>query len=798
MGSLRSFIKDVRAAKTLAEERSIVTKESARIRTKLKDDHLPQEKRRKNIHKLLYLHILGEKTHFAQVECINLIASEDFRDKRLGYLAAMILLDENQEILTLLTNMLNNDLNHPNRYVVSLALSTLGSLMSPELARDLYSDVENILAHSKDDFLVKKALQCAAKLIQRDASLVEVFHSYISSRLVSNQPSSHGVLLGVAKLCQATIAAKEMYEYDNYPEILQSMIQSVPEFFALLQDMNSTNFNPEHDVAGTCDPFLQVELLYTIRLLFELAPHETESYKDKLNDLLTKIATNSDGTKNSAHAVLYECVRTIFALQLDQSLKVLGVNVLAKFLSGKDNNTKYVALNTLLHVVPQEPQAVQKHRKFISKCLFDPDISIKTRAVELTFAILNNSNIKELIEELIAFLKLTSEDEKDLVAYVVEHIIGLFEQYKLGNEKWALEATVNMLMIVGEHISLEKLSDILIMINNAQDLNHKVQIIRRILDISFAKSEESVSSANVGWKLVSAWCVGEYGDTLLENNIYLDTELTEYLRTLDGLYSDDYRITGYVLTAALKLSSRLQNPSCIEELRQIIKGHTKDTNLMIQTKSVQYAILFNLPAKEKHDILGAMPLFEKKAKNGVPAAGSKPEVKRQEPDLLLELLDDDYPKKNTASNTAGSLLDIFGSAPQGPAETENGKDSESLGPSQNSVTIPEDALEAFQSTDLDVHMKLKSIDDYEAHVEMFIHANASINSLQVLAAVSKSKKLTLGNLSATTLAPGENCCQEMKITGGGKPKLRIKLTFNTGSPSITTTEQFDYKFEQKL
>ena len=145
MGSLRTFIKEVRAAKTLAEERSIVTKESARIRTKLKDDHISLERRRKYINKLLYLYILGEKTHFAQVECINLIASEDFADKRVGYLAAVLLLDENQELLTLLTNLLNNDLNHPSRYVVSLAINALGALTSPELARDLYTDIKNIL-----------------------------------------------------------------------------------------------------------------------------------------------------------------------------------------------------------------------------------------------------------------------------------------------------------------------------------------------------------------------------------------------------------------------------------------------------------------------------------------------------------------------------------------------------------------------------------------------------------------------------------------------------------------------------
>lgn len=154
--SLRSFIKDVRGAKTLADERAIITKQSAKIRTKLRDDHLPHEKRRVNIQKLLYLYILGEKTHFGQVESINLIASDDFVDKRLGYLAATLLLDESEDLLTLLTNMLNNDLHHPNKYAVSLALTSLGFLSSPELARDLYPDVENIIKNSRDPFLLKK------------------------------------------------------------------------------------------------------------------------------------------------------------------------------------------------------------------------------------------------------------------------------------------------------------------------------------------------------------------------------------------------------------------------------------------------------------------------------------------------------------------------------------------------------------------------------------------------------------------------------------------------------------------
>lgn len=52
----------------------------------------------------MFIHMLGYPTHFGQMECIKLIAEGDYPEKRIGYLGLMVLLDERQEVLMLVTN----------------------------------------------------------------------------------------------------------------------------------------------------------------------------------------------------------------------------------------------------------------------------------------------------------------------------------------------------------------------------------------------------------------------------------------------------------------------------------------------------------------------------------------------------------------------------------------------------------------------------------------------------------------------------------------------------------------------
>ena len=244
--------------------------------------------------------------HFAQLECLKLVTSNRFGDKRIGYLGAMMLLDELKETHMLITNSLQADLNHQLQYVAGLALCTLGSIVSVDMARDLAGDVEKLLK-STNSFVRKKAVLCAVRILRRAPDLLDSFVPATRSLLGDR---NHGVLITGVTLIQ------EMCELST--ETVPHFRRLVPTLVRVLKNLIMAASSSEHDVSGTTDPFLQCKI---IRLLRKLCKGDVES-SESVNDILAQVATNTDTTKTVGNAILYETVMCIMEIHAESGLRV--------------------------------------------------------------------------------------------------------------------------------------------------------------------------------------------------------------------------------------------------------------------------------------------------------------------------------------------------------------------------------------------------------------------------------------------------------------------------------------------
>ena len=124
MLSLSEYINEIRKAKTKESLHSAISKEMANIRS------LPKEQNTIELKKCIYTRILSENEElsFIYMTCIDLLASPEFKYKKLAYLGLTIFFDENSELLMLTVNVIKKDLLNENEFIVITALNAISIL----------------------------------------------------------------------------------------------------------------------------------------------------------------------------------------------------------------------------------------------------------------------------------------------------------------------------------------------------------------------------------------------------------------------------------------------------------------------------------------------------------------------------------------------------------------------------------------------------------------------------------------------------------------------------------------------
>ncbi|KAF9005935.1 adaptin N terminal region-domain-containing protein [Cyathus striatus] len=817
--NLKALIKGIRACKTVADERALIQQESAAIRASFREEDSYQ--RHNNIAKLLYIHMLGSPAHFGQIECLKLVASPRFADKRLGYLGIMLLLDENQEVLTLVTNSLKNDMNHSNMYVVGLALCTFANIASEEMSRDLANEIEKLLG-SSNTYIRKKAALCALRVIKKVPDITDHFISK-SKNLLTDR--NHGVLLSAITL------VSEMCQID--PAILNEFRNAVPLLVRNLKSLVTTGYSPEHDVSGITDPFLQVKILRLLRLLGK----GDEQASEAMNDILAQVATNTDSTKNVGNSILYETVLTVLEIEADTGLRVMAINILGKFLSNRDNNIRYVALNTLNKVVSMDTNAVQRHQSTILDCLRDGDISIRRRALELSYALIDERNVRILIRELLAFLEVADDEFK----------LGMTTQICLAaerfapNKRWHIDTVLRVLKLAGNFVREEILSSFIRLVAHTPELQ-AYTASKLYMALKADISQESLT-------LAATWVLGEYSEVLLEGGIVddersipiTDKELIDLLISiLDSPYAN-------YLTRQFISARPTTSPGEQDRIAEILARYTTNHELELQQRAVEFASLFNL-GNLREGVLERMPPPELKATVMGVVSENKPvgSTRAKEADLLGG---DDLVGSTTPANGQGApaestqdlLTTLFGSgptptsgriadaAPSSQRATVNDilglfdttptaavsssaaqistaspslfsspavSSSQSTRESQSPPTAPQPqaasrlpAYSAYEKNDLKITLTPQTSPAKPGIIMVLarfqVTGGIPVTNVNFQAAVPKTQQLQMLPMSNSTITPGATETQQMRIVApvGSNVRLRLRIAYSVAGQS---------------
>ncbi|KAK9458833.1 adaptin N terminal region-domain-containing protein [Lipomyces oligophaga] len=521
--------------------------------------------------KLSYLQMLGYDMSWASFNVLEVMSSQKFQQKRIGYLAAMQSFGADTDVLMLTTNMLKKDLASPNHLDVAIAIGAIANIVSPSLARDLAEDLLKMMNHSRP-YVRKKAVLVMYKIFLQYPQALRASFPRLREKLQDPEISVKSATVNV--VCE--LAKKHPKNY----------LALAPQLYDILTT-SSNNWM----------------LIKIIKLFASLVPCD-KRLKGKLLPPITNLIQTT-----TAMSLLYECVNCIVSSGMlakeDDELATMCVSKLRIFFEETDQNLKFVGLLAYNKIVLTHPLLVAQNADVVMDCMDDPDLSIRERAVELVVYLVNTDTLFEVVKRLMLQLIPQSRDQILPETYRIEVVRRILDMCSkntyenVTNFEWYVAVLVDLVKItegikvLGPEIGAE-LQNVAVRVRSVRD--YAVSASVRLLN------DRGLIRKSPGVLKYAAWVVGEYSSyiedcpSVLASLLALEPQgqpsevEAVYIQALPKVYSM------YAGSDVIPwTSSRTEEISLLtESIVSYLEKFSSSMDIEVQERSVEFLELFRL------------------------------------------------------------------------------------------------------------------------------------------------------------------------------------------------------------
>ncbi|XP_075392314.1 AP-2 complex subunit alpha-1 [Tenrec ecaudatus] len=708
MRGLAVFISDIRNCKSKEAEIKRINKELANIRSKFKGDKaLDGYSKKKYVCKLLFIFLLGHDIDFGHMEAVNLLSSNKYTEKQIGYLFISVLVNSNSELIRLINNAIKNDLASRNPTFMCLALHCIANVGSREMGEAFAADIPRILvAGDSMDSVKQSAALCLLRLYKASPDLVPM--GEWTARVVHLLNDQHMGVVTAAVSLITCLCKKNPDDFKTCVSLAVSRLSRIVSSASTdLQDY-TYYFVPA--------PWLSVKLL---RLLQCYPPPEDAAVKGRLVECLETVLNKAQEPpkskkvqhSNAKNAILFETISLIIHYDSEPNLLVRACNQLGQFLQHRETNLRYLALESMCTLASSEfsHEAVKTHIDTVINALkTERDVSVRQRAADLLYAMCDRSNSKQIVSEMLRYLETADYAIRE---EIVLKVAILAEKYAV-DYSWYVDTILNLIRIAGDYVSEEVWYRVLQIVTNRDDVQgYAAKTVFEALQAP-ACHENMVK--------VGGYILGEFGNLIAGDPRSSPPVQFSLLHSKFHLCS--------VATRALLLSTYIKFINLFPETKATIQGvlragsQLRNADVELQQRAVEYLTLSSVASTDVlATVLEEMPPFPEressilaklKRKKG-PGAASALDDSRRDPSSndinggveptpstvstpspsadLLGLRAAPPPVAPAAPAGAGNLLvDVFSEGPAAPSLGPTPEEAFlSLGPEDVGPPIPE-------------------------------------------------------------------------------------------------------------